>query len=383
VSEHSNLVGGSSAGRAIACPWSIANRHLALPDTGSDFAREGTMLHAVIETFLKDHDGELVDMIGLEVAGVTFTAEHVETVQTALDLFNEYADALEAEELDRPFTFKLEAKVSFGEAIPEAWGTADVVGRCGTVAVVMDWKFGSGVEVQAEGSDQLLFYAAAARRTLPAVFEVATEIGLVIIQPAFGRSVWTVTHAELDAFEHRLVLAIAAAGEENPPVTEGKHCRWCPVKHVCPLKQDTAERALVAATTLADMGPVMLGAWLDKVEQMEDFIRALRDLGHRSASAGQAPVGWKLAPKRATRKWVNESVASDALVALGCSKSELFSAPALISPAQVEKVLKPRKLQIPADLITAVSSGDTLVRDDDPRPAAGNLLAGLRKLAKT
>ena len=42
----------------------------------------------------------------------------------------------------------------------------------------------------------------------------------------------------------------------------------------------------------------------------------------------------------------------------------------LLSPAQMEKVLKKRKLSMPADLIVAISSGNTLAPEDDPRPAA-------------
>jgi len=41
-----------------------------------------------------------------------------------------------------------------------------------------------------------------------------------------------------------------------------------------------------------------------------------------------------------------------------------------LSPAQAEKVLKKHKLAMPDDLIVAVSSGDTLATEDDPRPAS-------------
>jgi hypothetical protein len=41
----------------------------------------------------------------------------------------------------------------------------------------------------------------------------------------------------------------------------------------------------------------------------------------------------------------------------------------LKSPAQVEKLLKKHKIDMPEGLITSVSSGNTLASADDPRPA--------------
>jgi hypothetical protein len=54
------------------------------------------------------------------------------------------------------------------------------------------------------------------------------------------------------------------------------------------------------------------------------------------------------------------------------------------SPAQMEKVLKKRKLALPDELVVSVSSGDTLAPESDPRPAVlqigQQLTAALSKL---
>jgi hypothetical protein len=39
----------------------------------------------------------------------------------------------------------------------------------------------------------------------------------------------------------------------------------------------------------------------------------------------------------------------------------------IITPAAAEKVLKKAKMELPADLVVAVSSGSTLVAESDPR----------------
>jgi hypothetical protein len=54
-----------------------------------------------------------------------------------------------------------------------------------------------------------------------------------------------------------------------------------------------------------------------------------------------------------------------------------------MSPAKVEKVLKKRKLALPVDVVVAISSGNTLASEDDPRPEVlllGKQLARLSKL---
>jgi hypothetical protein len=100
--------------------------------------------------------------------------------------------------------------------------------------------------------------------------------------------------------------------------------------------------------------------------------------------AGGTVPGYKLVPKRATRQWVDPAKAQAALEDLGLDQTELMETK-LLSPAQAEKVLKKHKLAMPGDLIVAVSSGDTLATEDDPRPASlqigRQLAAALGKLS--
>jgi len=79
--------------------------------------------------------------------------------------------------------------------------------------------------------------------------------------------------------------------------------------------------------------------------------------------------GFKLVPKRAMRQWIDPEKAQAALEGVGLDVTELTETK-LVSPAQAEKVLKKRKLAMPDDLIVAVSSGDTLAPEADPRPAS-------------
>jgi hypothetical protein len=92
---------------------------------------------------------------------------------------------------------------------------------------------------------------------------------------------------------------------------------------------------------------------------------------------------YKLVAKRAIRQWTDEDKAKVALFALGLDESEVMET-LLLSPAKVEKVLKKRKIALPADVVVAISSGNTLASADDPRPEVillgKQLTAALSKL---
>jgi len=93
----------------------------------------------------------------------------------------------------------------------------------------------------------------------------------------------------------------------------------------------------------------------------------LQALAQQMLEEGQPVGGWKLVPKRATRQWTDDDTAAEWLEAIGVYP---LQEPKVISPAVAEKALKKAKIELPADLVVAVSSGNTLAPGDDPRPAA-------------
>jgi hypothetical protein len=127
-----------------------------------------------------------------------------------------------------------------------------------------------------------------------------------------------------------------------------------------------ADRAIAVRMDKIDVDK--LGAYLHNADLLEDWIKDLRALAEEMLKKGRAVPGWKMVPKRATRSWVKESDAVHWLDGKGLEPKEIYST-ALLSPAQMEKVLKKRKLALPDDLVVAVSSGTTIAAESDPRPA--------------
>jgi len=356
--QHSKIVGGSTAKRVIACPGSVALVDMMPPQPSSSYADEGTLLHDSIASVL-ERDIDPYTLIGATYADTVLTEALVE------DKLIPALRALDEIDPEGEMTYAVESRVGFGDFLPDVFGSTDLLGRIGDRAVVLDWKFGDGVAVEVEENAQLLFYAAAAKRTADTAwaFEGAKEVELIIVQPPFVKR-WVTTLDRVDAFEKELAAAVKIAARADAPLASGDHCKWCAAKPVCPIMTGAVDRALKVKMEALPID--QLAHYLAQAPLIASFIKDLQQLAHMLLEEGQKVPGWKLVNKRATRQWTDEDKAVAFMTAAGV---EAWAEPKPLSPAQAEKVLKKAKIELPADLIVAVSSGSTLAPENDPRPA--------------
>jgi CRISPR/Cas system-associated exonuclease Cas4 (RecB family) len=356
--QHSKI-GGSVVHRIIACPWSLANIHRAVPQGSSEAANEGTALHEILELYYTDRIDSLDEMLGAKMHGIEITEERLELAKDAGRALDAYIDKLEEELGDRA-SVRFESRVSFGDRIPGAFGTCDVLLRCGPVFAVLDYKFGR-VDVPVEENAQLMFYARAAQLTFPG-YEDATSIELNIIQPRADKihKRFVTTPEALKKFEAQLIAVIKESEGDSPSCVTGSHCRYCPLEPVCPAKQGIAAEAL--DQSIEDLDLEQLIYWMSKKEEIESFLGSVREAVHSLLEAGRRVPGFKLVARRATRKWKNEK---DVLA--WCKQKglewEQYTDTKLLSPAQLEKLIE----DLPEDLIVKKSAGTTVAPDDDRR----------------
>lgn len=303
---HSDVVGGSSAARVIACPGSVkltqkvtlahkrriyqqmnnamgddtpsmdledaGKATLAIVDkiyreeTTSPYAEEGTDMHTCME-YILENDIEVEEVVDRKFGGTLITKELFdEGIEPALEAFDAYCD-LVFDEDGEDMEFLVENKVEV-PGIPDGFGTADIIGKTSKRMVVLDWKFGAGVPVSAIESKQGMFYARGAAHTLQDwlgfplgeasnQFDPDLRVDIVIVQPRTqgpNWEVWTTTYARLEQFRHELVRAVAEALRpgDDATVEQGDHCRWCSAKHICPRKQNLAGRILERVDAGAD-----------------------------------------------------------------------------------------------------------------------------------
>jgi hypothetical protein len=365
--QHSNIVGGSTAKRVINCPGSVKLVQKMPPQPSSKYADQGTLLHNAMDAILSSR----ADVLGMKYKDQILTNElYDEKIAPALAALDELGD----------IEYATETRVGFGDLLPGVFGSTDLVGRIGNKAVVLDWKFGSGVPVPAEENEQLLFYAAAAMRTesLKWAFEGVTEIECVIVQPPFTKR-WTTTVERVKQFELELVQAVKAAMQDDAGLSQGDHCRWCAAKPICPQMTGAVDRALQQQIVNLDVDT--LGQYLKNADLLEEWIKDLRALAFGLLEKNVAVPGYKLVQKQARRKWTDEQEARRVLMEMGLKESVVVET-SIMSPAQAEKALKKRFSELPEGLIKSESSGTTLAPVEDDRPAVQSFVGLSKALSK-
>lgn len=359
--NHSNIVGGSTAKRVIACPASVKLvQQIPSKDIPNEFADRGTLLHNVIADVLEFKESP-EKYLGTKYNDQVLTEELIhEKLDPALKAFEEVGFEF-AED-----NFMVETRVGFGDFLPGVFGSTDVLGRIGNRAVVLDWKFGDGVLVSAEENYQLLFYAAAAMRTDKAkwVFEGATEIECIIVQPPEIRR-WVTTPQRVALFEKELRRAVHESQSETASMASGSHCRWCAAKPICPQMTGQVERVL--QLKLKALPIDQIAVQLEQADAIESYVKDLRALATQMIEHGIRVPGYKMVAKRGTRQWIDKAKIEAWVEEKGIKGA--YDPMTIKSPAQLEKVLKKAKVEFPNDLVVSVSSGDTLAPESDSRPA--------------
>ena len=107
---------------------------------------------------------------------------------------------------------------------------------------------------------------------------------------------------------------------------------------------------------------------LNDADVIEAWLSNVRDYALRLLQEGKPIPGWKVSPKKGTRKWKDERMVKQRLASEGLTG---FMEEKLSSPAQVEKLAKKQGVQLDLfDLITTESSGVKIVRETDAAASA-------------
>lgn len=384
--------GASGAHRWTVCTGSI-QAQAGQPNESSEYAAEGTALHAVASQCLeqKQDAAEWIDRKFFyedhgEQKEIEIDEDQAEAVQTYLDTIRQDQEA-------RGGKLLVETRFQLAHLHPEFFGTCDCC-AIGTdnVLRVYDAKFGRGkiVEpwVQIADTDfapniQLGFYALGALRALARVLETVDvqHVELVVIQPrAWHREGPVRRHLcsrlGLESLADELVEK-AREAETAPQLIAGDHCTFCTASHSCVALRDLAmETAQMdfddgAPPNPVDLSPEDLAHVLDRADVLQTFISAVRARAHALVDSGRIEIpGWGLKTTQGHRKWGDEAATAAALCFdFGLDESSIYSQK-LLSPAQVEKKLpKPERGRL-ADLLAERSTKTSLVRASNPDATA-------------
>lgn len=367
---HSSLMGGSTCERVIHCPGSVRLSEQFPKRKASPAALLGTALHEVMERLMKDRM-MLCDVVGYRAkCGVTITQELFDDkVAPAYVAINKLL--IEYDVVQTWF----EPVVRF-EQNRKIFGSIDVLALTkANEMMVIDYKFGDGVYVDASNNMQLMFYAAAAYHdpNLKLMFNGAQGLIFGIIQPLSHKSD-PVDLCEypgpvadiLEPFTRHIFNAVDQIDDDDPAFAEGKWCRWCQAMPTCPVKLGIAKHPSTLRITQYNG----LKEALMLIERLKEWIKAVEALALDQMEKGIAFPSHKIVDKRITRKWGNETRVIDAVRKSSDLDVSEVTRIQLKSPAQIETLCKKRGVDfsIFEDLVVQESSGQTLVAASDKRP---------------
>lgn len=377
--------GGSNCHRWMACPGSVRLSREAPQRPPSQYALDGTRAHAVLEARLKDRNAPV----------------HDKAMSDAADMVLEYLDAndlivLSSEEW-RPFPQGVVPAAECG-------GASDVVAMgfasgWGSPLTIIDFKYGEGVQVAAEGNKQGLFYATTV--LWEGAPEGATGARIVIIQPRapVGDPIreWEVDALDIIEFQAEAEEAIARTLDPAAPLIPGPHCRFCPAETTCPAREQQAlavardgfgQVVLPEANTL-DIG--RLAQIVEGAPMLRSWLKAVDAHAFELAAHGVQLPGLKLVAGKGRREWREGAVWTIATMAAqateGALEAQDFIAPqALLGITEAEKLVREavreaapkgqkkqaveRANQRLAEIMTKEPSQSlSLVPISDPRPA--------------
>ena len=423
-------------------PW----REKDLPDESSEAADEGTAAHFLRDVCLRsgtsaaDHLGEVIvlpapsGVAAFHAAGAVngpsfpVDADMLRYVQQSIDGVRKLAEGGEL------FT-EQELDISFITGEDGATGTTDAVILQSTELIIDDLKYGRGVQVFAEGNEQLLLYAAAALEEYDVAGEIET-VRMRISQPRLDHEdEWSISVYELHEriAEIRGIASTILAGPDGLEATPGeKQCRFCGVKGTCgeyrtfaldtvadgfvalkagetlvsiidaekliaqaygvPVKNVTSEAGQgfvvlkpnikpqvdAALARLATDSDERLATVMDAADMIEQFVKAVRAETERRLFNGQfTDPRYKLvAGKKGSRQWRDAEEAEAVLKDMRLKVDEMYDKK-VKSPTQIEKLLgaTPRRWGKIQQLITQVDGKPSVAPVGDKRPALSIMTA--------
>lgn len=391
----------SESGRWINCPGSVRAID-ALPDhlkrRSSRAADEGTAAHALAELCIaKGIDAR--DMLGEEVGGFEVDDDMAAAVQDYLDFIEE----IKAEFPDADFNIEKQFHLDWLDE--DMFGTNDFSAAViFDTLIVVDYKHGKGVPVEVEENTQLMYYAVGAAKEYEFNFD---KVLLVIVQPRCPHSdggirKWAMSCADLERWAYD-VLQPAARATRDPkaPLVAGPWCRknFCPNAPMCPA---LIKDAFSAARAAFEDEPMELpigvghnggpgGGFEDETDPtagmtegeffahalkwipyLKHWIKQIEQGSYFSAEAGTVIPGKKLVEgKEGNRQWIKDhKKVVLSLKKAGVTADDMYTDPALKSPAQMEKISKEAKAAV-AKLTERPAGKRQLADEDDPRPAIG------------
>jgi len=338
-----------------------------MPDTGSEYTREGTDAHSLCEYLLKT-------ALGMDAKDPVpdldyYNSQMQEYAEGYRDFVIEKLQQIK-ETCKDPFVC-VEQSLDISEYVPESFGTGDCIIIADGVMSIIDFKYGLGVIVEAENNPQLMCYALGALAMFDDIYSI-DEVEMVIYQPRRENiSTWRITRTELlewakDILKPAADLAIKGEGT----FVAGEHCRFCKARAICRRRAEynleLARYDFEQPDTLTD---TEIAAVLAKVDELVSWAGDIKDYALEQALNGTHYDGFKVVEGRSVRKYTDETKVAQTVEKAGYDP---YEKKLLGITAMTSLLGKKMFSELLGDFVTKPQGKPALVPESDKRPEINN-----------
>lgn len=339
------LLSASSAEKWIHCTPS-ARLEEKLPDTSGESARIGTLAHEIAELKLRKKFIEPMSPRAFTTRMNKLKKHELyqEEMQDFTDIYIDYITEC-AMQYDNTPTVAAEVQLDYSEWAPEGYGTGDCVMVSGDLLRIFDFKYGTGIPVNAQGNEQMRLYALGAFQLYRTIYDIR-RVRMSIVQPRLN----SITEDELsvedllkwaeDVVRPAAALAYEGKGECHP----GEWCKdkFCKVRGQCRACADANLSVIEDFGTPPKLLPLLsneeIGLALEKAAPFLNWFKAVEDFALNAALKGEQIPGWKVVEGRSNRVFSDRDAAFNALRGAGFDDSLLYKPKEYITLSAAEKL---------------------------------------------
>lgn len=371
------LLSASAAHRWLNCPPS-AKICAELPDTESEYAKEGSLAHEMCEIKL---NAFITPTPKSSLTRKLNKLKKDELYKPEMDGYtDDYVDYIKKIALS--FSTKAhissERKVDYSEYAPGGFGTADCIILHGNDLYIIDFKYGKGVPVSAEDNPQMKLYALGAVHEFALIYPIS-NIHLSIVQPRIGNiSEWEISIADLLSWGEQIKSVAQLAYDGKGDFNSGDHCRFCKIKQTCReranenLKLAQYEFARPADISKDWQKPTLSDNEVGKILRLADNLKKwVEDIESYALTAilnGKEIKGWKAVEGRTTRSFTDIEKVFEVLEKNGYPK-EAFYERKQLPFTKIESIVGKKDFEaLLSHLITRTKGKPTLALEADKRP---------------
>lgn len=357
------FLSASSSHRWLKCPPS-ARLCADIKDEGSPYARQGTDAHSLCEY-------KVLRSIGRPADDPT---EHLDffdqKMDECADMYASYVSEQleEAKALCKDPILLVEQRLDFSRWVPGGFGTGDCLIVADRVLHIIDFKYGTGILVEAQANPQMMCYALGALDTYDGIYDIGS-VKMTIFQPRRENiSTFTIGKEDLLGWaEEYLKPTALLAWDGGGEFQAGEHCQFCKAKADCRRRAEyNLELARYDFEMPEKLEDLEIAAILAKADCLAAWVSDIKEYALRKAQSGTHYEGWKVVEGRSNRRFTDETAVADAVARAGFEPYEKK----LLGITAMTSLLGKKKFEeLLGGLVHKPPGKPVLVPESDKRPA--------------